>query len=115
MKGFTEDMLLHYAQFICNQVSSFDATADADDPLLITTSCMRDLARFGNVTLGKKNKIKSIRRTQYHEQKHKKSSWTKATTTKLVSNMFENIFTDQLVKHDDTTSMVCIIILLLYF
>jgi len=109
MKEFTEDMLLHYAQFICDQVSSFDDTADADDALLITTSCMRDLARFGNVTLGRRNWTKPVRRTRYHQQKLKKPAWTKATTTKLVNNMFENIFTDQLVKHNDTTSMVCII------
>lgn len=114
MKEFTGDMLVHYAQFICDQVSSFDATADpdADDALLITTSCMRELVKFGNVKLGNKKWLEPV---QTHRQKFKikKSAWTKATTTKLVNNMFENIFTDQLVKHD-TTSMVCIIILYFY-
>lgn len=105
---FTEDTLLRHAQFVCDQVSSFDNSASADDILLITTPCMRSLANLAGVTLGRT----AIRRTR-REQKVKKPAWTKATTTKLVNNMFENIFTDQLAKHDDKIPTVGILLSLL--
>lgn len=106
MTKFTEDALLRHAQFVCDQVSSFDDSANAEDILLITTPCMRSLANLAGVTLGKKAAIHRTKR----EQKVKKPAWTKATTTKLVNNMFENIFTDQLAKHDDKIPTVCILL-----
>ncbi|PBC27578.1 DNA (cytosine-5)-methyltransferase PliMCI [Apis cerana cerana] len=102
MSKFTEDSLLRHAQFICDQVLSFDNSADPEDTLLITSPCMRALANLAGVTLGKRI---TFRRTQLREQKVRKPAWTKATTTKLVSDMFENIFTDQLIKHDDKITM----------
>ncbi|XP_076670133.1 DNA methyltransferase 1a [Andrena cerasifolii] len=102
MRKFTEDSLLRHAQFICDQVLSFDESAESEDSLLITNPCMRALANLAGVTLGKRA---ALRRTQRRDQKVKKPTWTKATTTQLVSNMFENIFTDQLVEHDDKIKM----------
>lgn len=98
MTKFTEDSLLRHAQFICDQVVSFDDSAEVDDTLLITSPCMRSLANYGGVTLGKRT---AIRQAPLRKQKAKPPAWTKATTTKLVSFMFENLFTDQLAKHDD--------------
>ncbi|XP_076247833.1 DNA methyltransferase 1a isoform X2 [Calliopsis andreniformis] len=72
-----------------------------EDTLLITSPCMRALANLAGVTLGKKA---ALRRTQRKEI-IKKPAWTKATTTELVNNMFENIFADQLIKHDDKIMM----------
>lgn len=102
MTKFTEDSLLRYAQFICDQVSSFDDSAKPEDDLLIITPCMRSLAKLAGVTLGKRSAIRQTRRIA----KAKTPAWTMATTTKLVSNMFENLFTDQLAKHDDKVPMV---------
>ncbi|XP_076247573.1 DNA (cytosine-5)-methyltransferase PliMCI [Calliopsis andreniformis] len=93
LSRFTEDSLLRYAQFICDQVISFDASARPEDPLLITSPCMRALITLAGVTL---NKRIALRRTQARDQKNKKITWTKATTTKLVNNMFETFFSDQL-------------------
>ncbi|PIK50643.1 DNA (cytosine-5)-methytransferase 1 [Apostichopus japonicus] len=39
---FTEDTLLRHAQFVVEQVESYDEAADDDESLLITTPCMRD-------------------------------------------------------------------------
>lgn len=111
MKQFTEETLLRHAQFICDQVLSFDDAADPDDDLFITTPCMRSLANLAGIILGRG---KFVRMT--HQQRHqrrlrkeiKKQTWSKATTTKLVSNMFENMFADQIAEHDTTS--VCIII-----
>lgn len=98
MTKFTEDSLLRHAQFICDQVLSFDDSAETTDTLLITSPCMRSLANYGGVTLGKRT---AVRRAPPRKEKMKQPVWTKATTTKLVSDMFENFFTDQLVRHDD--------------
>ncbi|XP_054016177.1 DNA (cytosine-5)-methyltransferase 1-like isoform X1 [Hylaeus anthracinus] len=106
MKKFTEDSLLRHAQFVCDQVLSFDNAAETDEVPLITNPCMRSLASLAGVTLGKRA---ALRRT-HREQKVKKPSWTKATTTLLVNDMFENIFADQLVKHDEKITMVNIYI-----
>lgn len=105
MAKFTEDSLLRHAQFICDQVLSFDDSAGSEDTLLIITPCMRALANLAGVTLGKRV---ALRRTQLKEQKAKKPAWTKATTTQLVNDMFEGIFAEQLIKHDDKITMVCI-------
>lgn len=107
MKKFTEDSLLRHAQFICDQVVSFDDSAEVDDALLITSPCMRSLANYGGVTLGKRT---AVRREPPRKQKVKQPAWTKATTTKLVSYMFENFFADQLAKNDDgdKITMVCV-------
>ena len=52
--SFTEDSLLRHAQFVVEQVESYDEAADADEALLITTPCMRDLIKLAGVTLGKR-------------------------------------------------------------
>ncbi|XP_076161949.1 DNA methyltransferase 1a [Ptiloglossa arizonensis] len=101
MTKFTEDSLLRHAQFICDQVLSLDNSADFDDTPLITSPCMRALAKLAGVTLGKRAAFRKTRQ----EQKVKKPSWTKATTTRLVNDMFENMFADQLIKHDDKITM----------
>ncbi|XP_043275334.1 DNA (cytosine-5)-methyltransferase PliMCI-like isoform X4 [Venturia canescens] len=92
---FTEDSLLRHSQFICDQVLSFDQSANPEDPLLITSPCMRALVNLAGVTLGKRL---ASRRTERLQQKAKKPSWTKATTTQLVNNMFETFFTEQLAE-----------------
>lgn len=59
---------------------------------------MRALVTLAGVTL---NKRIALRRTQPRDQKNKKISWTKATTTKLVNNMFETFFSDQLATNNE--------------
>ncbi|XP_017882042.1 DNA (cytosine-5)-methyltransferase PliMCI-like [Ceratina calcarata] len=98
LSRFTEDSLLRHAQFICEQVISFDSAARPEDPLLITTSCMRALVTLAGVTL---NKRIELRRPAAGNQKSKKVLWTKATTTKLVNNMFETFFSDQIATYNE--------------
>lgn len=52
--SFTEDSLLRHAQFVIDQVQSFDEAAEDDEDLLITTPCMRALIKLAGVTLGKR-------------------------------------------------------------
>lgn len=39
---------------LTHQVESYDAAADEDESLLITTPCLRDLIKLAGVTLGKR-------------------------------------------------------------
>ncbi|OXU20811.1 hypothetical protein TSAR_006495 [Trichomalopsis sarcophagae] len=113
---FTEDILLHHAQFICDQIVSFDESATTDDPLLITTPCMRALIDLAGITFNKgktvrKGKKRNSRRQEddwrrglmRKAQKEKKPSWTKATATQLVNNVFDSFFPDQLANNNTDT------------
>lgn len=108
---FTEDTLLRHAQFICDQVLSLDNCAGTDDTLLITAPCIRSLMKLSGVTLGKKSAIRPMRR----QQKIKTPTWSMATTTKLVSNMFENIFAGQLAKHNNKVFISPHITIIIFF
>jgi DNA (cytosine-5)-methyltransferase 1 len=50
----TEDSLLRHAQFVCDQVLSFDSSAGPNEDLLITSPCMRALVRLSGVTIDKR-------------------------------------------------------------
>jgi DNA (cytosine-5)-methyltransferase 1 len=50
----TEDSLLHHAQFVCDQVLSFDNSAGQQEDLLITSPCMRALVKMSGATFGKR-------------------------------------------------------------
>ena len=51
---FTEDTLLRHAQFVVEQVESYDEAGDQDEQPIIVTPCMRDLIKLAGVTLGKR-------------------------------------------------------------
>lgn len=124
----TEDSLLRHAQFICDQVESFDS-AGTDGELLIVLPCMRTLMRLAGVTLGKRylsyfsfltNMVtcfsltftlcyyrRAIRKAERKSVADKKPAWTKATTTDLVRDLFDTFFTEQLDKGDEKGSQVC--------
>lgn len=51
---FTEDTLLRHAQFVVEQVESYDEAGDSDEQPIIVTPCMRDLIKLAGVTLGKR-------------------------------------------------------------
>lgn len=52
--SFTEDSLLRHAQFVVEQVESYDQHGDPDEQQLLVTPCMRALIRLAGVTLGKR-------------------------------------------------------------
>nr|Q27746.1 RecName: Full=DNA (cytosine-5)-methyltransferase PliMCI; AltName: Full=DNA methyltransferase PliMCI; Short=DNA MTase PliMCI; Short=M.PliMCI; AltName: Full=Dnmt1; AltName: Full=MCMT [Paracentrotus lividus]CAA90563.1 DNA (cytosine-5-)-methyltransferase [Paracentrotus lividus] len=89
---FTEDSLLRHAQFVVEQVESYDDAADRDEVLLITMPCMRDLIKLAGVTLGKRRAARKAAAVK----KDKKPVFTMATVTPLVSHIFDAIFKDQI-------------------
>lgn len=54
LNRFTEDSLLRHAQFVVEQVESYDAAGDSDELPIFLTPCMRDLIKLAGVTLGKR-------------------------------------------------------------
>ena len=57
---FTEDTLLRHAQFVVEQVESYDEAGDTDEQPIIVTPCMRDLIKLAGVTLGKRYVLRII-------------------------------------------------------
>ncbi|RMC22531.1 hypothetical protein DUI87_00468 [Hirundo rustica rustica] len=85
---FTEDSLLRHAQFVVEQVESYDEAGDSDEPPVLITPCMRDLIKLAGVTLGKRRAVR--RQAIRHPTRIDKDKGpTKATTTKLVYLIFD--------------------------
>ncbi|XP_069697598.1 DNA (cytosine-5)-methyltransferase 1-like isoform X2 [Periplaneta americana] len=94
----TEDSLLRHAQFVCDQVLSFDTCAGMDEDFLITAPCMRALVKLAGVTFRKRI---AMRKAERKELQVRKSQWSWATTTPLVKKVFEMFFPEQLHRDDD--------------
>jgi len=95
----TEDSLLRHAQFLVEQVESFDSAADEDEERepLIASACMRDLIKLAGVTLGKRRELRGVKL----KNKVKTALGpTLATTTPLVQYVFDTFFKDQLDTKD---------------
>jgi hypothetical protein len=55
MTSLNEEKLIAFADFIYDQILSYESTADGDEPrLMIDADCMRRLAKLGGVPLRKK-------------------------------------------------------------
>ncbi|KAF6206136.1 hypothetical protein GE061_017361 [Apolygus lucorum] len=106
----TEETLIRHAQFVCDQVVSYDDAGYSSDESeteddwrkLITVPCMRSLISLAGTTLSKRKaavKDQTSRVTRRRKDKtanKEKEGWSKATTTALVSDIFETFFKDQL-------------------
>ena len=103
LASLTEDSLLRHAQFICDQVLSFDNSGGANEDLLITSPCMRALVKLSGVTFGKRI---AMRRADRKDFKVNQSQWSRATTTPLVKDVFETFFPEQLDKDGEKENKV---------
>lgn len=98
LNRFTEDSLLRHAQFVVEQVESYDEAGDSDEQPIFLTPCMRDLIKLAGITLGKRRAER--RQTIRHSAKEKDKVPTKATTTKMVYQIFDTFFAEQIEKDD---------------
>ncbi|KAH9507553.1 DNA (cytosine-5)-methyltransferase 1 [Bulinus truncatus] len=95
LTSLSEDSLLQHAQFLVDQVQSYDDAAEDDEFLLIATPCMRALIKLAGVTLGKRRQLaKEVNRIKV---KKEKQQHTKATVTPLVCGIFDSIFQGQII------------------
>ncbi|XP_078007936.1 DNA (cytosine-5)-methyltransferase 1-like [Phascolarctos cinereus] len=94
---FTEDSLLRHAQFIVDQVQTYDEARDVDEEPIIVAPCMRDVISLAGVTLGQRRAAR--RQAIKHAAKvDKRKALTKATTTKLVCQIFDSVFSEEIDK-----------------
>ncbi|KAJ8922234.1 hypothetical protein NQ315_004171 [Exocentrus adspersus] len=93
-----EDTLLQHAQFLCDQVVNFDSLSTDDERPLISLPCMRSLVKMAGVTFQKRKKMRKAERKGIKLKKG--PIWTKAVTTSLVKNVFEQFFLDQIDNKD---------------
>ncbi|XP_044540853.1 DNA (cytosine-5)-methyltransferase 1-like [Gracilinanus agilis] len=93
-KRFTEDSLLRHSQFIVDQVQSYDEARDTYEESIIIAPCMRDVISLAGVTLGQRRAAR--RQAMKHTKKVKAKAPTKATTTKLVYQIFDSLFPEEI-------------------
>ena len=62
-----------HAQFIVEQVESYDQFGDSDEDLLLVTPCMRALIKLAGVTLGKRRAARKSARGDKDKKKTKQS------------------------------------------
>ncbi|CAG9855238.1 unnamed protein product [Phyllotreta striolata] len=89
------DKLVQHAQFICDQVASIDCVEEEEQPLY-TLPCIRTLIEMARVSFKKHKKIKPFKVSR----KKKSNIMTKAVTTKLVKDVFECFFPEQIESKD---------------
>ncbi|XP_003460912.3 DNA (cytosine-5)-methyltransferase 1 isoform X2 [Cavia porcellus] len=97
---FTEDSLLRHAQFVVSQVESYDDAKDSDEQPIFLSPCMRDLIKLAGVTLGQRRAERRQTVRLRNSNKDKDKGPTKATTTKLVYEIFDTFFSEQIEKDE---------------
>jgi DNA (cytosine-5)-methyltransferase 1 len=92
--SFTEDMLLAHAQFVVEQVESYDVTADEDEDRYLARRCLKDLIKRSGALTGKRKSQGRRKMSETVTKKQPKHSM--ATTTPLVRTIFDTFFTGQI-------------------
>ncbi|KAM9087807.1 LOW QUALITY PROTEIN: all-trans-retinol dehydrogenase [NAD(+)] ADH4-like [Megaptera novaeangliae] len=86
------------AQFVVEQVENYDETGDRDKQPIFLTHYMRDLIKLAGVILGKRQAERC--QTIGHSAKKKDKGPTKATTTKLLYQIFDTFSAEQIEMDD---------------
>ncbi|XP_022173545.1 DNA (cytosine-5)-methyltransferase 1-like [Myzus persicae] len=96
---FSEEDLITHAQFVLDQITDYDSTGMYDFPLS-ETQCVDTLTQLSGATksvnvptrrLGRLGQGATCIKTDFSQRK-----FSKATTTELVKDVFENVFAAQL-------------------
>ncbi|KAF7281042.1 DNA (cytosine-5)-methyltransferase 1-like [Rhynchophorus ferrugineus] len=93
-----EDILIQNAEFVCEQVLSFDHNAPDEEKPLISLSCMRSLVKLSGVTFKQRKKLLKL---ENKGVKVKRQLWTKSVTTDFVREFFEKIFPEQMDNNNE--------------
>ena len=82
--SFTEDILLRHAQFVVEQIESYDQYGDSDEELVLVTPCTRALIKLAGVTLGKRRA--ATRAAREERERKKKAQHTMVWPAALLCN-----------------------------
>ncbi|KAL1455285.1 hypothetical protein WDU94_009390 [Cyamophila willieti] len=94
--ALTEDHLIRHAQFICDQILDMDDNAGPEDSQLIVTPCVRTLIQLAGVNFAMPRGLSKFKGERVKAAP--KQTWSKATTTNLVRDVFESFFQGQLTE-----------------
>uniref|UniRef100_A0A8D8QQ36 DNA (cytosine-5)-methyltransferase n=1 Tax=Cacopsylla melanoneura TaxID=428564 RepID=A0A8D8QQ36_9HEMI len=96
MNVLTEDHLIRHAQFISDQILDMDDNAGPEDAQLIVTPCVRTLIQLAGVNFAMPRGLSKFKGERVKAAP--KQTWSKATTTNLVRDVFESFFQGQLTE-----------------
>ncbi|RWS05273.1 DNA (cytosine-5)-methyltransferase 1-like protein [Dinothrombium tinctorium] len=100
---YNEDSLLSNANFVIQQIMSFDEAGEEGDPMLLETKCIQDLKNFfGDQKLPKKScESITVRTIARKDARRFSNSDTYATSTPLVREFFEFMFKEAIEKKEN--------------
>ncbi|BES95266.1 Cytosine-specific methyltransferase [Nesidiocoris tenuis] len=99
MPPLNEETLLRHGKAVYEMIVSYDLTRDDEERELATTPCITDLMEFLGISEDSEKTVQRRRRGRVPRSDSsaiKKTDWSKATTTPVVSAKFESFFPDQL-------------------
>ncbi|VVC27920.1 DNA (cytosine-5)-methyltransferase 1-like,Bromo adjacent homology (BAH) domain,DNA (cytosine-5)- [Cinara cedri] len=104
---FTEEDLIAHAQFVIDQVIDYDSTAAYRFPL-VDTQCIETLTELSGAAKSVKVPPRRLNTHRANSLKSdiSKQEYSKATTTNLVKDVFENMFAAQLEQYDKENEVV---------
>ncbi|CAI6366039.1 unnamed protein product [Macrosiphum euphorbiae] len=101
---FSEEDLITHAQFVLDQTTDYDSTGAYDFPLS-DTQCIKTLTQLSGATESDNAPIRRLGRLRYIstciKSNFSQRKFSKATTTELVKDVFENVFAAQLDIDDE--------------
>ena len=93
MNAIGDETMLKHADFVVNQVYSYEDAGDDDEPPLIASPCMKAVIKLAGIKLTERRKLVVKKNVQ-----KKQPTFMMATTTKLVRDVFEEIFAEQIAE-----------------
>ena len=90
LQQLTDEVLLRHADFVVNQVFSYEEAGDEDEVELVKMPAMKDIIKLAGVKLGVRKQLR-IKKKQKQMPK-----WSAACVTPLVRGVFDAIFAEQM-------------------
>jgi len=96
LNPMNDEVLLRHADFVVNQVYSYENAGDEDEPDLVSLPAMRSIIKLAGIKLTERRKLVMKKGKQKPQPK-----WTDATVTPLVREVFDAVFAEQMRAEKD--------------
>jgi DNA (cytosine-5)-methyltransferase 1 len=74
LRPFTEEDLMLHAQYLCNEVDSYDNSAYYDQSLLMRTKCMKALVELSGYSTERLQKFMNLKGKQRHTKNKRRAA-----------------------------------------
>jgi len=91
MNPIGDETLLRHADFVVNQVYSYEDAGDEDEPQLVSLPAMRTIIKLAGIKLTERRKL-------VVKKNKPMPTFTSATVTPLVRKVFEAVFSEQMAQ-----------------